>query len=423
MKFKKTLLSSIAASLLAMSASAAMAAEVKEGTVINAANIDQLSGDTFEGHKIKDLLTEKIEWRIRTSGLELPLVHSQKVEMDAKWIARSQANVGNAKINPATRQVEGWTGGAPFPNVDDKDPAAAEKIIWNWYYGNPRGDVMNVPNVAYVMIDGDSGIERIQNWKFIRYTMNGRLTGDSASDGDGTELSRTLFFATAPRDIKGLGTFSIRHDSDKMEDIWAYIRAVRRTRRLSGGAWMDPIGGTDQLSDDIEIFNANPSWYKGYKLIGKRHILASAHGKHSAWKKGADDQKAEFPTLDLDNAPYWNFSKDNYEPREVYVIEATTPDEHPYSKKILYVDTQYPRIHIGEAYDKKGEFWKMFQFHSYPGTGEDGFRDVRTTSGVTIDFKRNHATVFFPDTDTWSTNTAGMDADDVSLSSLRKGAR
>ena len=282
---------------------------------------------------------------------------------------------------------------------------------------------MNVPNVAYVMIDGDDGIERIQNWKFIRYTMNGRLTGDSASDGDGSELSRTLFFATAPRDIKGLGTFSIRHDSDKMEDIWAYIRAVRRTRRLSGGAWMDPIGGTDQLSDDIEIFNANPSWYQGYKLIGKRHILAAAHGKNSAWKVGAPDQKAEFPILDLDKPPYWNFSKDNYEPREVYVIEATTPDEHPYSKKILYVDTQYPRIHIGEAYDKKGEFWKMFQFHSYPGTGEDGFRDVRTTAGVTIDFKRNHATVFFPDTDTWSTNTAGMDADDVSLSALRKGAR
>jgi len=65
----------------------------------------------------------------------------------------------------------------------------------------------------------------------------------------------------------------------------------------------------------------------------------------------------------------------------------------------------------------------MFQFHSYPGTGEDGFRDIRTTAGVTIDFKRNHATVFFPDTTTWSTNTPGLEMDDVNLSALRKGAR
>ena len=65
----------------------------------------------------------------------------------------------------------------------------------------------------------------------------------------------------------------------------------------------------------------------------------------------------------------------------------------------------------------------MFQFHSYPGTGDDGYRDIRTTAGVTIDFKRNHATVFFPDTATWSTNTTGLNMDDVNLAALRKGAR
>ena len=421
MMMKKTLITSIVASALMLASNVALA-DVKEGTVLSADNIDTLYEDTFEGHKIRDLLTEKIEWRIRENGFQMPLVHSKVVEMDAKWVERSNANAATATLNAETRQVEGWQGGMPFPNIDESDPKAAEKIVWNWYYGNPRGDVMNVPNVSYVMIDGDSGIERAQNWSFIRYTMKGRMNGEQ-TEGDGKELSRTLFFATAPRDIKGLGTYTVRQDSDKVEDVWAYIRAVRRTRRLSGGAWMDPIGGTDQLQDDIEIFNANPSWYESYKLIGKRHMLVAAHAKHSAWQVGAKTQQEEYPTLDLKNAPYWNFNYDNYEPREVYVIEAITPEEHPYSKKIIYIDTQYPRVHFGEAYDKKGEFWKMFQFHSYPGKGEDGFRDVRTTGGVTIDFKRNHATVFFPDTSTWSTNTPGLEMDDVNLSALRKGAR
>jgi hypothetical protein len=421
MMINKPLIQSLVASAFMLMANLALA-EINEGTVLSAKNIDALYEDTFEGHKIKDLLTEKIEWRIRENGFEMPLVHSKKVEMDPKWIERSNANATTAKLNEKTRQVEGWQGGMPFPNIDESDPKAAEKIVWNWYYGNPRGDVMNVPNLSYVLIDGDSGIERTQSWSFIRYTMKGRMSGEQ-TQGDGKALSRTLFFATAPRDIKGLGTYTVREDSDKVEDVWAYIRAVRRTRRLSGGAWMDPIGGTDQLQDDIEIFNANPSWYKSYKLIAKRHILVSAHGKHSAWKVGAKTQEEEYPTLDLQTAPYWNFNHDNYEPREVYVIEAITPEEHPYSKKIIYVDTQYPRVHLGEAYDKKGEFWKMFQFHSYPGTGEDGFRDIRTTAGVTIDFKRNHATVFFPDTTTWSTNTPGLEMDDVNLGALRKGAR
>lgn len=185
------MLNGLVASAFALTSTMSIA-EVKEGTVLSASNIDSLYEDTFEGHKIKDLLTEKIEWRIRENGLEMPLVHSKKVEMDAEWLARSKANASTAKLNEQTRQVEGWQGGMPFPNIDESDPKAAEKIIWNWYYGNPRGDVMNVPNVSYVMIDGDSGIERSQNWKFIRYTMKGRMSGEQ-TQGDGGELSRTLF--------------------------------------------------------------------------------------------------------------------------------------------------------------------------------------------------------------------------------------
>ncbi len=118
MNMKKTMLNSLVVSAFALTATAVMA-EVNEGTVLSAANIDSLYDDTFEGHKIKDLLTEKMEWRIRENGLEMPLVHSKKIEMDAKWIERSKSNVGVAKLNEQTRQVEGWQGGMPFPNIDE----------------------------------------------------------------------------------------------------------------------------------------------------------------------------------------------------------------------------------------------------------------------------------------------------------------
>ena len=36
-------------------------AEVQPGTVLSADNIDDIYNETFEGHKIKDLITEKLE--------------------------------------------------------------------------------------------------------------------------------------------------------------------------------------------------------------------------------------------------------------------------------------------------------------------------------------------------------------------------
>ena len=56
MMMKKTLITSFVASALMLVSNAALA-DVKEGTVLSAQNIDALYEDTFEGHKIKDLLT------------------------------------------------------------------------------------------------------------------------------------------------------------------------------------------------------------------------------------------------------------------------------------------------------------------------------------------------------------------------------
>jgi|SRR5690554_69155 len=416
---KKTLAFAIGACILWTGGSVS-AAEIEEGTVLSSRNIDQLYESTFEGHKIKDLLIEKVEWRIRKQGFELPLVHSKPVVLGEAQVSLAQQNVGKVSINQEKGRVDGWVGESPFPNVDENDPKIAEKLVWNWYYGANKGDMTYVPKFAFVLIDGDSGVERTQTWQSLSYKMKGRVTGES-SKGDGTELSRSLISATAPRDIKGLGTFSIRKDNAEVDDVWAYIRSVRRTRRLSGGAWMDPVGGTDQLQSDTEIFNANPAWYEGFRFLGKRHILTVAHGVPNHW--GNNSELQDYGVMDADNAPHWNFNGDRYEPREVYVVEATPPSEHPYSKKILYIDTQYPRIHMGEAYDKNGKYWKMLQFNSRPYQNEDGYVDVRTTSGLIIDFKRNHATAFFPDQDTWQVNLEGKDERDVSLQALRSSAR
>ena len=398
----------------------ATAAEVPVGTVISAANIDQIKNDTFEGNTIASLLTEKIEWRIRTSGMKIPLAASKEVPLDPRWVKASNENAGRATINKEACRIDGWGAGAPFPNIDVNDPQAAEKVMWNWHLGQLVGDVSQVPNYTQVLIDGKKGMHAEPVAEFTRYAMKGRLTGDSTVEGDGSERGRQLLYFKSPSDMKGLGTYSVNYDSEKVNSVWAYIPAVRRVRQLSGGAWMDPVGSSDQLQDDLEIFNARPCWYPEYKMLGKRKILAVSASKigKDIWNKDAKGFAERYPVLDSE-PPYWNINGNNYEVREVFVIEAITPSIHPYSKKVLYVDTQYPRIHYGEAYDRKGEFWKFMEFHSYSNVA-DG--DIRTTAGAVIDFQRNHATVSMIDTSTWRTNFPAKAAD-FSLQALQAGSR
>ncbi len=399
----------------------AWSAEVAEGTVLSAANIDALKNETLDGKPIGSMLTEKMEWRIRSNGWKLPLYKAQEIPLDPKWVKASQANVGKTKLNPETREVEGWQSGEPFPGVKEDDPQFAEKLIWNYHLGQLQGDVATAKSWTQALIDGKKGIHAEPVAEFTRYNMKGRIGGE-AVEGEGKERSRQLLFFKEPADMKGLGTFMIYYDSPQVPDAWVYVPAVRRVRRLSGGAWMDPVGSSDQLQDDLEVFNARPSWYKGYKYLGKRTILAVAHAKLPAWNPQGKTFEERYPVLEQ-SEPFWNMNNDRFEPREVWVIEATTPDAHPYSKKILFMDTKYPRIYQAEAYNRKGEFWKFIEFHSFMVKGEDGFQSFQTSAGAIIDFQRNHATVFLTDPTQWFVNQSKVKSSDVSLGKLESAGR
>lgn len=411
------LYSPLVAALIGATCLPVLAADLAEGTVISAANLDQVKSATFDGHTIGSMLSERMEWRIRNNGWKLTLAHPKKVALDPNWVKASKANEGKTKINDATCKVDGWKAGAPFPEIDVKDPEAAKKIVWNLHLGSLLGDVSSVPNFTQLLIDGKSGVHAELVAEFTRFNMKGRLTGGSSTIGDDDESARQLLFFKAPSEVKGIGTYTMMYDSNKVPDVWAYVPAVRRTRRLSGGAWMDPVGSSDQLQDEIDGFNARPCWYPGYKLLGKRWLLAPANSRVDVWNQKASSTAEKYPTLDR-AAPFWNLN-DSFEPREVYMVEVATPPQHPYSKKVLYIETAYPRVHYVETYNRKGEFWKFIEMHSYVNAKAG---DIRTVAAGVIDFQRNHATVSLIDVSTWRTNFDAKPSD-VSLTRLESAGR
>lgn len=406
----------IAAALLCL-ASAAAAEEAAEGTLINATNLSSMLDKEFEGKTIGSMLPENVQWMIREQGLTMKLRHSEKVPLDSRWVDATKKYSGGVSFDPKTRLVSGYKAGLCFPDVSVDDPHAADKLMWNAYYvgGWPRGDLANYPLFAFLFIDGDKGLERVQHWALIRSFLKGRLGGEPVV-GDGSVHFKQLLFAHYPYDIRGIGTFAIRYDNGQYDDSWAYLRTVRRTRRLSGGTWHDPIGGTDQLNDEVEIMSAFPTWYPSYKLLGKRWILAVAHSRWPVWDQDKKKENEAFPLVDLANKPYWN-PLDDWEPREVYVIDATPPDQHPYSRKVMYIDTETWVFYLGEYYDKKGDFWKVGIFNMRPIETADGHLGVISNQGHTIDFKRRHATIFCHGKQS-QFNTPGVGPEDVSLEVL-----
>lgn len=405
--------------LLTTGGSSAQAEELKAGTVINASNFDQLLPQTFEGHTIESMLTERLKHMIKHEGLTMKLRPYEKYDIDHRWVEATNKYAKDVKYDPATRICSNYKAGLPFPEISEDDPHAGTKVIWNWYYGEASANNVDLPNWTFVFVDGKKGIDKQQTWSFAVYNMIGRVEGDPILP-PGNIRKKTNLYAIMPYDIRGLGTHTIRYDDGRVDDTWAYIRSVRRVRRLTGGAWMDPIGGTDQLQDDINCHNAYPTWYPEYKLIGKKWVLAVAHSLGN-WNPDGKNMKEQIPALDSENAPYWN-PIDEWEPRLLWIVEATTPREHPYSKKILYCESEWPRIYHAECYDKKGEFWKNLMFNLSPFKTSGGLIVPTLSIESIVDFKRRHATVGSDYLATQVYDKPGLTENDVSLEVLRRAA-
>ena len=392
---KKTTIS-IAAALASWAAmSAATAAELADGTVISKANLDQVRNDTFMGHKIGDLVTPVMEREIREFNRTFPLKKAAEPVLDPKFAEATKKYAAAVKFDAGSREISGYQAGVPFPAVDASDASAGDKVLWNYYYGAPNY-AQDVSCPVYFVTVNKSGYESSQLWQFERVRNRGRIAGNSHTLEDADWLYKQLFVGVAPQDIKGIGTYTLRYDSAKLDELFVYVKSVRRTRRLTGNAWADPGGpGFDFLNDDLYVFNSRPSRYVANKLVGKRWILAVTtldKVERNAAKAGTKD---EFPHIDTTNAPNWNPVLP-YTPREVYVVEATPPAEHPYSKKVVYVDAKLWNTYRGEFYDKKGDLWKVsdFFFNSGVKGKTTGVQYINSDAGWFGDYKLRHATHF-----------------------------
>ena len=434
----------LAAAMLAAAAAAPAAAEcqgekIAAGTVLNAANLSALSEKCLGPVRLGAALSEHQAWQIREHKLEMRLMATTAAPPAHRTIRATEKYAGAATLGP-DRTLENYHAGRPFTTIDPNDPDAGVKVVWNHIYGQPRGDQFGLrggsvaPNFVYTLIEGQSGLERIQEWQFSRFHMRGRTEGEPTL-GDGSILDKSVLFAVSPQDIKGLGTFTIRYHTPQLNDTWAYVRSVRRVRRLSGGAWVDPVGGTDQLQDDI-WWNSHPAWYSEIKLVGKGWVMHPTESakwlpedQRAAWQPGKPTVPEQFPRL-VFHKPYWNVD-DVWMPRAVYIVEGIPPGFHPYGRRVVYMDVENDNYLISDIYDKRNEYWKSFTVAVRPYPADDGFIDPKTGKpelyyftawGQIVDFPRRHATLFHVSPEFYMF-AQGTSLEDLSLARLEAAGR
>ncbi|MFZ2627719.1 MAG: DUF1329 domain-containing protein, partial [Rugosibacter sp.] len=194
----------VIASVLALTLSAPVfAKELAPGTVINAANMDQVWSDTFEGHTIGSMMTDERKKLIRDFKWTFRLKHSEPLVFPDYWTGATKKFSGQVTYDEKARDVKGYVAGIPFPTIKVEDPNAGIKIVWNWFLS--QAWVMNSTNVmaggpnigGFNQFSFDKGFERGPGGVNNQYRFLGRTT-EPHTIGDGSVVKKQIIMTTSP---------------------------------------------------------------------------------------------------------------------------------------------------------------------------------------------------------------------------------
>jgi hypothetical protein len=302
----------------------------------------------------------------------------------AAYQAATKANEGKAKIG-ADGSLSGYVSGQPFPmeKIDCKgDPQGAVKIAWNF---DRRWDGEG-GNTKYIYSYWDRG-ERLPLYyegKSRRVWLSGRVEPEyQATDGDvfrGEQRKRAFGIEVeAPFDSRGLTLLTYRYKGSERplaeshnDDTWVYSPSLRRVRRISSAQRSDAVAGTDFTFDDLFSFDGIIPQYE-WKCLGKQDVLAPMNSQVKGYPL---DKNHNFGPFGL------SFADDRWELRKAVVVEfKPRAADHPYSKKVIYIDEQSMEPLYSFAYDRKSELWKLI-WHNHRWSDDPSFTEYKGWPGV-----------------------------------------
>ena len=346
-----------------LSASSARAAEDAGGAVPTFKEGDVISLEETE--KLRPFLPEEF-WDNRDfffyegMRLEIGPADYDYSPSDAYKLA-TEKHRGKARIGP-DNSLENYFGGQPFAEEIDceGDPQSGVKIMWN--FANRWSGAGGVVSFFYSYWDrgeqlplyyqGTSRgvkLSRLVDPKYEK-TDGDIFRGEKRKGASGPTVE-------APFDARGITLLTYRYKSSdkprkyaKNDDTWVYVPTLRRVRRISTAQRTDAVAGTDFTMDDLFSFNGVVPQYE-WTCLGQKRIISPMNTN----QKGYPYEKNH------NFGPYGlSFADDRWELRDNWVVLMKPKNsDHPYSRKVIYIDKQTYEASYSMAYDQKQELWKI----------------------------------------------------------------
>jgi Protein of unknown function (DUF1329) len=328
-----------------------------------------LSKENWQG--AVGLLPAELVDKIKSGELEIRTRATTDLPLTPAYVEATRRNAGKARLRE-DGSLEGYVNGRPFPEIDAADPQAGLKLAWNYRYHDSfnfgqgwgaqrfveRGEIIRTVEFTYAQA----------------YGMHRNDPKDNIWEKEGI-LYKELFQALEPDDVKNLISLKFRYDDDRTSDLdFAYLRDMRKVRQTHVNLQQQSLS-SELLFEDYYCFEGYLHEHD-WRFLGRAKLLAPV---------GVQGVAASFD-------PHTGYPTDPWELRNMLLLESTPNDpNHPYAKRVLYIDEQMDVPLYAIAYDHEGRHYKtIFTLYGNPAFNP-GNEQVRAPLWLAFD-AINHET-------------------------------
>ena len=251
-----------------------------------------------------------------------------------------------------------WEAGVPFPH-----PKTGAELAWSIYRRKVYKDQQKWPADFY-LFHKNGTLERSFAWVNHKRYWSGRCYIEPTPEEPGNNMeleSKEAMIITKPFDVKGFCQLRIRYEDIKRDDeVYSYLPALRRVRRLTGSDLTDPLLGSDCIMDDYEVWR---------RKIDTRMTFEMKEGSFLQPQYVKDDVK---PPYDLSKTHYCYQVDWEVRPMWILTVHANDPD-YVTSKRIVWAekDTGTFELRAGVSYDQKGRPYRGTSFWHSASWGDE----------------------------------------------------
>jgi Protein of unknown function (DUF1329) len=352
------------------------------------------------------------KWQVgKEPGYTVEVGPTHHYPMVRKFVENTEKYGGQTKLIPLPSGGMNWQGyvaGVPFPNPTE--PNLGVKLAYN-SWDNFQPMILNFRAFNWI-VDSYGNVTNLETDDTFYRTMHLSDPPDGPINlpfANGYNYV-TRFLVLIPEQSKYSTEMTLRPDDPThIDEVYAFVPALRRSLRLSSAARCAPILGTDFIQDDNSWLPPN------FKItfLGKKKLLTPIQEPAKAYDRNSYIQP---PT----GFPGWpKYGTGKWELRDYNLLNfewLTSLGAYCYSQRVFYQDAENWIVPESENYDRNGKFWKQLWIVQSPVEfrGQNTLVQVQSIAAVlAIDFQNSHITATAESPTTVDEDGAGTQAGPV----------